>query len=561
MDRRVANMYKGKTKYIKDIIPTTLLFAFMMFVFAPFEIYLSNKGYFFFPGWDMLGISCILFVCSFIMITVVLFVLSVLCQKVYNFIFGCFFGGTIALYLQGNWDTTDYGAWNGSEIDWSLCRLQLLNFLMVFILLIIGCALFSLIRYESFSKISGRISLFLLAVLVVTLSVLCITKGGLSKDKEYICTTEEELALSSNENMLVLVLDAFDSSAFKSLIEGKEGELYKKEFEDFTYYPDAVTAYSSTDMSLPQIITGKGYKNEKRFGEFLDEAYEESELMNWLDENGWEKDIYTDALMPQGNGGQGIDNCKLLERAASNRKELMYYMYTMVAFRYTPQPIKNHFYFYADNIKGNLNKVIGDYEAYGGNDIRFYHKIDELNSIKDKGVFQLIHIEGAHEPFTVSSDCTEVAESSYEEECVASLKISSKLIEKLKKEGIYDNSIIIILADHGYSNGRQNPLLMIKGRDEKHSFAISEKEVSYYDLQNAYIELLDKHLSSEELFGESVNVLRGRLYCSVPFNTHLNFDTFGGEMREFACKGKAWDQSTLVATGNVYEEKEIVTIK
>ncbi len=554
-------MREDKRKIIKYIIPITLLFSFMLFIFAPFEIYLSNKGYFFFPGWDMAAISCLLFVCSFIFITIILFGISIFGHKIYRLIVGCFFGGTLALYLQGNWDTTDYGAWNGSEIDWSVFRPQLFIFLIIFAILIFGCGLFSLIQHDRFIKISTIGSLFILAVLFITLSVLLVTKGGLSKDKEYICTTEEELALSSDRNMIILILDAFDSSAFKELIDGDKGEIYKEEFMDFTYYPDTVTGYSSTDMSIPQIITGKGYKNEKLFGEFLDEAYEESELINWLNENNWEKDIYADSLMPQGNSGQGICNSRLLARVASDKAELMYYMYTMVAFRYTPQPIKNHFYFYADNIKGNLNKVIGDYEAYTGNVLKFYNKIDDLSASKNGGVFQLIHIEGAHEPFTVTSDITETTETTYEEECIASLKITAKLISKLKESNLYDNTILIVMADHGYSNGRQNPLLLVKGLNEHHSFAVSDKAVSYYDLQDAYIELLDKHVVGEEIFGDSDDSKRGRLYCSVPFNTHLNFDTYGGLMREYVCNGYAWDQSNLKDTGNQYEEKESVNIR
>lgn len=554
-------MRKEKYKYIRDIIPSTLLFSFMMFVFAPFEIYLSNKGYFFFPGWDMAGISCMLFICSFLVITVVLLGLSFLEKFFYRFIVGCFFGGTVALYLQGNWDATDYGAWNGSEIDWSAFRPQLFIFIIVFVISTVGFGLFSLIQHARFIKLSSIVSRFIFTVLLITLSVLLITQGGLSKDREYICTTEEELSLSSDKNMIILVLDAFDSSAFKELIDGEEGELYKGEFADFTYYPDTVTGYSSTDMSLPQIITGRGYKNDKLFGKYLDEAYEESELINWLNDNNWEKDIYTDSLMPQGNEGQGINNSKLLARVASNRKELMYYMYTMVAFRYTPQPIKNHFYFYADNIKGNLNKVVGDYEAYTGNDLRFYNKIDYLSALKNENVFQLIHIDGAHEPFTVAADLTETSETTYEEECIASLKIAVKLINKLKENDLYDNTILIVMADHGYSNGRQNPLLMVKGLDEHHSFEVSDKAVSYYDLQNAYIELLDKHLTGEEIFKNSVDNERNRIYCSVPFNTHLNFDTYGGLMREYVCNGYAWDQSNLKGTGNQYEEKESVNIR
>lgn len=557
----INRLKKNRINVIKDIIPLMLFFSFMLFFFAPFEIYLSNKGYFFFPGTDMLGIATGLSVIAFVLTILILWLLGMISKKVFAFLYGGFFGGTVALYLQGNWDTTDYGAWNGSEIDWSLYRPQFCVFLAVFIVLIVGCGIFSLYKYELFLKISKTASCFITAILIITLVVLTISNGGLKKGKEYICTTEGELDLSSDKNMIILILDAFDSSAYKEITEGEDGELYRYIFTDFTYFPDTVTGYSSTDMSLPLIITGKGYKNEKLFGDYLNEAYSGSKLMKWLDDNGWEKDIYTDSLMPQGEEGFGVANSKLLERVASDRRELMYYMYTMVTFRYMPQPIKNHFYFYADNIKGNLNMVKGDYEPYGGDDLRFMEKISELTTDKKKSVFQFIHIEGAHEPFTITADLTQTDETDYEEECKASLKITEDLIQELKDKEIYDNTIVIVMADHGYSNGRQNPLLLIKGIDEHHPYMISDKAVSYYDLQDAYIELLDNKACSTDIFKDMTDVMRERYYCTVPFNTHLNYDTYGGGMREYVIKGHAWDQGAASKTGIMYEEKEEVDIR
>lgn len=543
-------------KSMGDNLPIMLLFSFMLAIFAPYEIYLSNKGYFFFPGTDMLGISVL---CFFITLTATGVVITVCCfigDRLHRFITGCFFGGTVALYLQGNWDTTDYGAWNGSEIDWSLFRVQFFVFLCVFIILIIGFGAFSVLKSACFVKISRIAGIFLLSILCVTLAVLLLTNGGLSKEKEYICTTEDELQLSSDRNMLILILDAFDSREYEKIISGENGEEHLQALADFTYYPDTVTGYSSTDMSVPQIITGKGYKNEQLFGAFLNEAYSESEFMTWLDANKWEKYIYSDSLMPQGKDGFGIKNSHLLERVASDRKELMYYMYTMVAFRYMPQPIKNHFYFYADNIKGNLNMIKGDYEPYKWGNLLFYDKIDELSVDKKEDVFQLIHIEGPHEPFTLTADMENAEESSYEDECVASLKITEKFLNKLKEIGIYDNTIIIIMADHGYGDSRTNPLLLIKGYDEHHDQAVSDKAISYYDLQTAYIKLLADESIGEDVFADVRDNTRERFYCTVPFNTHLNYDTYGGTMKQYIISGNVRDMANHKTTDVVYEEKE-----
>lgn len=535
-----------------------IIFAFMLFIFAPFEIYLSNKGYFFFDGSEMLGYCALAFAFCFCLCVLVLSVCKKISDKLYRIIYGMFCGGTIALYLQGNWDLTDYGAWNGSEIEWSNFFTQKIVFIVVFFVLIIACAIISFCKYSSFYKFSKGFSFFLGLVLVITLATLLLTNGGLKKDKEYIASTVDELQLSQNSNFIILVLDAYDSQAFDSILN--QDNCYREMFRDFTYYPDALAAYSSTDMSVPLIITGLDYKNDQLFGDYLDRGYESSRLMNWLDKNGWEKDIYFDGLMPQGSNGFGINNNKLLKRVVSDRKALMNYMYTMVLFRYMPQPIKNHFYFYADNIKGNLNSVVGDYDPYVADNFALFNEIDNITADKLNGVFQYIHVDGAHEPFNISTDFEiEDYETSYENECQGILKLVDRFLRALEAKAIYDNSVVIIMADHGYYDERQNPLFMVKGLDEHHDLIVSETPMSYHDLQNSYIDLLEHKSSGENVFNG--NDESNRCYRYVPWNTHLNFDTYSGRIGEVNFTGKAWDLSGIVDNGIEYNEPEQVIIK
>lgn len=511
----------------------------------------------------MLGWACVGFAIVALFSIFVLVILKRLNNAVYRLVYGMFIGGIIALYIQGNWDATDYGAWNGSEIDWSSFVVQKWTFILLFLILIIASGLISLRKEVLFSKVSVGLNAFLAGVLLLTLVVLMLTNGGFGKSKENIATTEGELEFSEADNMLILILDAYDSQAFEDLLAGDSGNQIREELADFTYYPNTIGAYSSTDMSMPLIITGSGYENDIVFGDHLDRAYEESRLMNWLDDNNWSKGVYSDILMPQGNNGFGIDNSKKLLRVASDRKALMNYMYTMVLFRYTPQPIKNHFYFYADNIKGNLNSTKGEYEPFTGDNFAFYDKIDELTTAKKDvdGTFQLIHITGAHEPFTFSEDFVEQQdETSYEAECQGILIVVDKLLNKMKEQGIYDDTVIFIMADHGYYGDRQNPLLLVKGKYDEHELAISDAAVSYYDLQDAYIDLLEERKSGEDVFNDVGGEERGRKFAYVPWNRHLNHDTYSGTFSEVTFVGGARELGKRVDEGVRYEEPEQVVI-
>lgn len=69
----------------------------------------------------------------------------------------------------------------------------------------------------------------------------------------------------------------------------------------------------------------------------------------------------------------------------------------------------------------------------------------------------------------------------YRSSLEASLTLTKAYLQKLKEAGVYDNSVIIVMADHGTNGeyylepmGRQNPILFVKGIGEQHAFEVSQ---------------------------------------------------------------------------------------
>lgn len=539
-------------RWIKENIIPTLLFSFMMSVFGPMEVYLSNKGYFFFPGTDMLGVISVVFLLMIVVSLLVLMLSQIVDNRIYKVIYGMFIGGIWSLYVQGNWDLTDYGAWNGNDIEWAEFRLQLIGFAVMWISIWCVCVFFSCKKHNLFKRASRYVCCFLLLILVYTFIVLLIRNNGLRKEEEYIATTEHELELSSNKNMIILVADTFDGTAFNEIII--QHPEYKGVFEGFTFYRDTMSAYTSTDMSIPMIMTGNDYRNDMTYGEYLCGSYSESILMKWLSDNGWRVGVYTDMLVPQNNDELGIENLQKLLRVSSDKITLMRYMYDIVLFRYLPQPLKRYFTFYPDNLKTELCTFdSSDYTVYTEDNLLFEEAIKKMSTDRSEGVFQLIHIDGSHPPFYYTSDFTlSDNETSYEEECEGIIKLIDRFITELKNDGIYDNTIILIMGDHGYYNSRQNPLLLVKSANETDAFEISDKPVSFYDLQDAYLKLLEEKSDSGSVFDEVAVYGRTRTIRSVPWNTHLNHDTYGGLMKEYSTDKTSYDPDGLGFNGNEF---------
>ena len=132
-------------------------------------------------------------------------------------------------------------------------------------------------------------------------------------------------------------------------------------------------------------------------------------------------------------------------------------------------------------------------------------------------------------------------------EIEASIKVIDKYIKRIKDSNLYDNSVIIVLADHGNNGyepvGRQNPILYIKGINEKHNkLIISDKKVSYTDLNDSiYYDLLNGKSSSELLPNVEKNRIRRFIW-------YKEYD----ELYEQFLDGHAWETNKLKNSGKKY---------
>ena len=104
------------------------------------------------------------------------------------------------------------------------------------------------------------------------------------------------------------------------------------------------------------------------------------------------------------------------------------------------------------------------------------------------------------------------------------------------------------MSDHGYSfigpEGRQNPILYIKTKNDKHNKTVeSSKKISYDDLQGAYEDILNG-ANTKTLFSDISND-RDRRYLFYIYNQE-------DHMIEYNQKGHAWDNDTMIPTGKEF---------
>ena len=180
-------------------------------------------------------------------------------------------------------------------------------------------------------------------------------------------------------------------------------------------------------------------------------------------------------------------------------------------------------------------------ELFDEDNLFLWEKLgNEKPVIVEVNNFRFIHISGAHEQH-YDENMNYVAGGTYEDACRSSLRIADAYIDMIKAAGVYDNSVIIVMADHGRLDPmQQNPVLFIKGKNEHHEYREDEAPVSYDDLMEAYLRLLDGRSSSEAFDAREGDKRERRILFQDDDDNPLEI------MQEFIQTGHAGDMDTLI---------------
>ena len=537
-----------------DLLPGLLIvcaITYMLCYYAPLEIYMNNKTEFWFD-YSVLQPQLLELCWTFLKIG---FLIVIACyaihRKLYN---GALFAGISSLailYIQGNYFASNLPAMDGTEIEWANYMPEMeQSAILCLSVIIIVAILFRVLKDKKFSYVVDFTCILITAMLVVSLAdINKNTNGTQVKQNAFVVSKNNQYDYSSDKNFIVFVVDAFDSQTFNNIVSNSDE--YKAMFDGFTYYPDTVCAYPFTSRAIPFILSGKWYENEGEYKDFEAEAISDSPLLNSLEQQGYRLDAYEDEFLFDTNMSRYSNVVKIPTKLSSKYK-LREEELNLALFKYFPFFMKGNNEVNLDSFSDLKETEDSDVDFFKMSDSDYYN--DLLNSeitTTDQKVFKFIHIEGAHVPFNYDEDMNPIADGTYEQKQRATLTILKQYIQKLKDSGVYDNSTIMIMGDHGYNyddlEGRQNALLMVKSENEHHELQWSDLPISYDDLQGSYQNLLNG-LDSEQAFDGLTEDNQARRYLLFSY-TKENVIT------EYYQMGYATDLETMQPSGKIYKYK------
>ena len=534
---------------MKKLIPAyviSFVLIFMLCLYEPITMYMLNFHDFWFDLFiiikPLLLTALVLFVVLALIFTGIYFANEKISSKhnFYNICLIIFFICFVCTYIQGNYMIANLPSLDGRHINWDKYTIQNIASILMWII-VSGVVIFSCIKFKVESVINSIIYISI-AIFLMLMSSMVASIRPHSWDTKVlsVSTTKNYNLASTDKNFFIFLLDAVDSRKFdQALIKNKKESI----FEDFTYYKDTTSTYGYTRDSIPFILSGKWNRNKTSFEDYYNNALDNSLLFNSLSDKDYNINMYDNDLFWSTNKSKVLSNVVTLNRNI-NTKDYLKQQTKYVLFKYLPYPLKR--FSKIEKLDFNGSKVHNDYELFNWGDKTNYKYIKDNDIEKtDDKVFHFVHIEGAHVPFDLDGKLKKV-NGTYNQKIDASITVIEAYLNRLKKANVYDNSVIIIMADHGYGKqvtGRHNPILFIKGIDEHHDMIRSDIKVSYTDLNDCYTDLLDNKKSTELLQDVSESRVRKMIWYRYLKENH---------MVEYKQTGKAWDKETFVKTGKEY---------
>lgn len=541
-------------KILKDLIPAimiALVASFMLYIYEPIITYSTNINDFWFDFNLMLPNIFLFFIGFFFVLSIIFAMIYFISlklkkEKIYKIVLIISFILFTFFYIQGTYLVGNLPTLDGTTIEWGAYTQD--TIVSVCVICVILAAEVVLIKKSDIDKAININKYITIAIfLMISVSVVSsFTNPSIFKDKIISTATNRNINnASTDKNFFILLVDAVDSYDFGNIV--KESDKYAETFNDFTYYPDTVSGYTFTRDSIPFIFSGEWNENKTEFDEYASKAFNESKFLTELKNKDYDMNFYEYQVAWNDRNAACFSNVDIYDNQVNGVrffKELSKY----ILYKYLPYPLKK--YSRIETADFDLCKIDSEKNYFNwGNKITYENiKNNELDK-GNKKYFQFLHIEGGHVPFDCDEELNEipVEEGNYDKKLKATLKIIDSYIDRLKKNNVYDNSVIVIMADHGYWNsrdsGRHNPILYIKGTNEHHKMETSEIPVSYEDLCNAFTELIqDKN--SNELF-QNIDKNRTRRFIDNAFEEE-------DAMTEYEVKGKAWDKSAVVETGRKF---------
>lgn len=319
-----------------------------------------------------------------------------------------------------------------------------------------------------------KIALKLIPISLMLLLVLCIglTEARINRDKKIVHPYRQDIlkniSFGNKQNTLVIVSDSFPTDIAIEIFNTNPD--YAEAFEGFTMLQNNLAAGSGTNYALPTMFRGSIY--DKHVVDFINNALKpnQSSLLDFLLNSDY--DVYISSTRGSLNF---IHNQSIKALRKNSDVDINAELCAIFFVKFAPYGLKS---FLEEQIlhKNSTSEELAEVENL--NKFSIIHDdilIPALKSRTDRPTFNFHHTWGVHPPYVLDSEGKTLPKEKQrgsldglKERAKYEIKLFMRLINAMKAEGLYDNSTIIFMADHGdhsLMNGKNRPVGKLSTHD------------------------------------------------------------------------------------------------
>lgn len=477
----------GKWKRTVQYLPVFAAAPLVFFVSVPLQLYIPNAEELQISLRHVLIYSAAFFAISLVTLSILG---TILPKRAFSCYCAALFAVGLIIYAQSNFLSIKIGVLNGQAFDASHEWGRIILNLVLWIALPIIAVVFGINAPELAEKVSKYGSYFLSAMQVVAAVLLLVSFDSKANGEDYMITAEGFNELSSEKNAIIIVMDMFDETYMTEILE-KEPEVAEK-LDGFIHFTNATGKYSTTCYGVPfligqEVLLNQGYY----YTDMLNETYERSNMLNQLMGHGYRLQLYTDAGLIRDYLASKIYNVSYGDSyVVSNPVYFCELMVKLSLLRGAPDMFKTVLQFSSDEFSTVISAK--ENEAYSSWSLTPYQKMmnNQIDTVKEP-VFSVIHVRGVHYPYEINENLELVEEGSitYYEQALGTIRAVTTYLDRLKEAGIYDNSTIILTADHGFYKGGAitNPTFLVKHQNSRGVMLDDKTPVSHDNVEEVIL--------------------------------------------------------------------------
>lgn len=504
---------------------------------------------------------------------------------------------SVLLWVQGNVLVWDYGPLDGSPIPWLANGWRG----AVDTTLWVGLILVGLYGYTRFGKLIVNAALVTFAIQAFALGAALVTTERPVLADEVVVYDEAQYramyGFSREQNVLHVVMDGFQSDIFADILQDPENRGLVESLSGFTFFDKHVGTFPYTHMTVPLIVSGKTYLNEVPIDEFTDAAMQGESILNLAAASGFEIDIATQVALRKIYDRGSVTNA--YDIPASRHATARDYIVSDAArladyslFRLTPHFVKA--YIYQDEL-WFVQRWVRDADYMSiryFSELQFLEEISAgLNADRDKPVYKLFHLMLSHRPTVGNEQCEydgirKTWRTNVTVQARCGLSRVAGLLNAMKELGVYDNTLVILMADHGAwipargyeieqgdvpgegggptptMAGMALPVLAIKPPGSNGPIAVSSAPTTIADVPATVASIMGFESGFEgwNVFEPPAGTTRTRVFFDYAYGKNARHPGYLHVMAEYAIDGDPFDYESWRLRGRRLPEGETETL-